>query len=362
MGVSPGWGPGIAVGRGIARHRRAKSPLARFPAMAPPRRIAAMRESAVAERRRTRVAELEFTGCEPVRVSGAEIFGPEWEGRKLEYWHAATEIAWMVREPVSRWHERPTRRLARLLERIVEARGSDVECLGSTDLRIREPDGALTDLMQADETVYLHPAGANLPQGPQLIVGEDAYPDVVLEVDNTTDVRRGKLVAYAEWGFPEVWVEVPKSASPSRPAGLSPGLTIHLLEEGRYRESPESRTFPGWGAEEIHRALNEPVMSEDTKKDLRRVGHALGEREGTAPEDDPLRSRMERRARAAELAGVVRTILRQRGLAVSDGFLAKPESLLAPSREAVLDAAFTADDETDFLLRLGTAAGPDGEA
>ena len=102
-------------------------------------------------------------------------------------------------------------------------------------------------------------------------------------------------------------------------------------------------------------------MSEDTKKDLRRVGRALGEREGTVPEDGLLLSRMERRARAAELAGVVRTILRQRGLAVSDGFPAKPESLLQPSREAVLDAAFTADDETDFLLRLGTAVCPDGE-
>ena len=220
-----------------------------------------------------------------------------------------------------------------------------MECLGSTDLRIREPDGALTDLMQADETVVLHPGGANLPEGSQLIVGEDAYPDVVLEVDNTTDVRRGKLVAYAEWGFPEVWVEVPKMASPSRPAGLSPGLTIHLLEEGRYRESSESRAFPGWGAEEIHRALNEPVMSEDTKKDLRRVGRALGEREGTVPEDELLLTRMERRARAAELAEVIRTILRRRGLVVSDGFPAKPESLLQPSRETVLDAAFTADDE-----------------
>ena len=265
--------------------------------MAPPRRIAAMRESAVAERRRTRVAELEFTGCEPVRVSGAEIFGPEWEGRKLEYWHAATEIAWMVREPVSRWHERPTRRLARLLERIVEARGSDVECLGSTDLRIREPDGALTDLMQADETVYLHPAGANLPQGPQLIVGEDAYPDVVLEVDNTTDVRRGKLVAYAEWGFRRCgW----RFRSRRRRAGRRASVRADdpFAGGGPLWESAESRAFPGWGAEEIHRALNEPVMSEDTKKDLRRVGHALGEREGTAPEDDPLRSRMERRARA----------------------------------------------------------------
>ena len=155
-----------------------------------------------------------------------------------------------------------------------------MECLGSTDLRIREPDGALTDLMQADETVYLHPGGANLPLGSQLIVGEDAYPDVVLEVDNTTDVRRGKLVAYAEWGFPEVWVEVPKMASPSRPAGLSPGLTIHLLEEGRYRESSGESGVSGLGGGGDPPGANEPVMSEDTKKDLRRVGRALGSGRG----------------------------------------------------------------------------------
>ena len=324
-----------------------------------------MRESAVAERRRTRVAELEFTGCEPVRVSGAEIFGPEWEGRKLEYWHAATEIAWMVREPVSRWHERPTRRLARLLERIVEARGSDVECLGSTDLRIREPDGALTDLMQADETVYLHPAGANLPQGPQLIVGEDAYPDVVLEVDNTTDVRRGKLVAYAEWGFPEVWVEVPDLASPGRPRGLHPGLVIHLLEGGRYVEAEESRAFPGWRAEEIHRALNEPTISEETAAVLWRVGRALGEREGTGPEDDSLLGDFGRRERAlgiAEgharglntgMAGMAAAILRRRGIAVSEGFAAELTARRGSSPEAVLEAASAAADEADFLARLG---------
>ena len=324
-----------------------------------------MRESAVAERRRTRVAELEFTGCEPVRVSETEILGPEWEGRKLEYWHAATETAWMVGEPASRWHERPARRLARLLERIVEARGSDVECLGSTDLRIREPDGALTDLMQADETVYLHPGGANLPLGSQLIVGEDAYPDVVLEVDNTTDVRRGKLVAYAEWGFPEVWVEVPDLASPGRPRGLHPGLVIHLLEGGRYVEAEESRAFPGWRAEEIHRALNEPTISEETAAVLWRVGRALGEREGTGPEDDSLLGDFGRRERAlgiAEgharglntgMAGMAAAILRRRGIAVSEGFAAELAARRGLSPDAVLEAAFAAEDEADFLARLG---------
>ena len=324
-----------------------------------------MRESAVAERRRTRVAELEFTGCDPVRVSETEILGPEWEGRKLEYWHAATETAWMVGEPASRWHERPARRLARLLERIVEARGSDVECLGSTDLRIREPDGALTDLMQADETVYLHPGGANLPLGSQLIVGEDAYPDVVLEVDNTTDVRRGKLVAYAEWGFPEVWVEVPDLASPGRPRGLHPGLVIHLLEGGRYVEAEESSAFPGWRAEEIHRALNEPTISEETAAVLWRVGRALGEREGTGPEDDSLLGDFGRRERAlgiAEgharglntgMAGMAAAILRRRGIAVSEGFAAEFTARRGSSPEAVLEAASAAADEADFLARLG---------
>ena len=33
-------------------------------------------------------------------------------------------------------------------------------------------------------------------------MGSDTLPDVVLEVDNTTDVRRGKLSLYESWGFP----------------------------------------------------------------------------------------------------------------------------------------------------------------
>ena len=52
--------------------------------------------------------------------------------------------------------------------------------------------------------------------------------------------------------------------------------------------SEESRAFPGWQAVEIHRALNEPILSEETSAVLSRVGEALGEWEGTGPEDDPL--------------------------------------------------------------------------
>ena len=76
-------------------------------------------------------------------------------------------------------------------------------------------------------------------------------------MDYTTDVRPWKLGQYESWGFPEVWVEVPDRRTPSRPRGRRPGLTIHLLERGAFRESPTSRAFPNWRAEAIHEAMNE---------------------------------------------------------------------------------------------------------
>ena len=140
----------------------------------------------------------------------------------------------------------------------------------------------------------------------------------MLEVDHTTDARRGKLALYESWGFPEVWVEVPDDTAPSRPRNRRPGLTIHLLQDGAYRTAPESRAFPGWTAEEIHAALNEWTLSERTSAVLERVGTVLGEREGTGPDHDPLlhsqrrrgieigmeRARAEERARLCRLAAL----------------------------------------------------------
>ena len=327
-----------------------------------PRRMPGMSGGALLERRRrTPVSELEFVGCEPAQVSAAEIESPRWEGRRVEYWHGETETAWMTREPASPCHEGAATRLAELVRQICLARGSDARCFGGMDLRIREDDGTLTDIMQADQTVILHPTRRKLPGRSHLIVGEHDLPDVVLEVDNTTDVRRGKLLAYEEWGFPEVWVEVPEVGSPSRPRVLRPGLRIQVLEDGRYRESAESRAFPGWRGEEIHRALNETVTSEATEAVLWRVGRTLGDREGTVPEDDPLLRRMERRGRARamleERGGMAAAILRQRGIEVSPGFPASlsPEvraALASVSPDDVVEAASRAATEADFFRRL----------
>ena len=63
--------------------------------------------------------------------------------------------------------------------------------------------------MHPDQIVFLHPEAARQEESRYVNVGRDTYPDVVLEVDDTTDVRRAKLRHYEEWGFPEVWVDVP---------------------------------------------------------------------------------------------------------------------------------------------------------
>ena len=237
----------------------------------------------------------EFPGCRAVTITREAI--ATYEGR-YELWDAETETAWMVREPTGAAHEQPSQRLARLGGMIADVRGAPIECLGSTDLERRDAQGRRQRIMQADQAVYVHPRRMWWPAG-AIMVGEHPYPDVILEVDHTTDVRRGKLALYEGWGFPEVWVEVPERTTPSRPAGRRPGLTIHVLEGGAYLESAVSRAFPGWTVEEIHTALNEEVLSAGTCRSLARVGRALGERGGTGPDDMPWLRAHRREAHAA---------------------------------------------------------------
>ena len=186
----------------------------------------------------------------------------------------------MVCEAAGIYHEEPSQRLAQMAALIAVARGSPIDTFGSTDLLLRDEHGARRRIMEADQTVYLH-AGRDRPDGPAIVVGEDALPDVVVEVDHTTDVRRRKLAMYQSWKLPEVWVEVPDVRAPSRAANRGPGLTIHVLQpDGRYRPAPESRAFPGWTAAEIHRAMNEPVLSAESMSVLERVGRVLRDRDG----------------------------------------------------------------------------------
>ena len=302
------------------------------------------------------VPSLEFPGCRPVHISRAEIADCD---RRIEYWDATTEIA-MVCDPVSTYHEHPGQQLAGLLRTIAHLRGSPIATFGASDLLLRDAHGAYLRILEADQTVYLHPHTTR-PAGAAIEVGSDTLPDVVLEVDNTTDVRRGKLALYESWGFPEVWVEVPEQSSPSRPSGLRPGLTIHLLDGGGFRTASSSRALPGWTAQEIHRALNEREVSDVTMAALRRVGRTLGAALGTGPDDDPL-LRAERRESRAEGRAEGRTegrvetqrdavvqVLKSRGLPVSAALPARLAELESVSTAALVQAALVCRDEADLL-------------
>ena len=202
--------------------------------------------------------------------------------------HAKDRLEAKFRDAESALHLVPLG-LSRLAERIAAVRGAPVKCFGCTDLTERDAQGEPQLIMQADQSVYLHPARAKLPR-PALAIGEHDLPGVVLEVDHTTDARQRKLGQYEAWGFPEVWIEVPEAPSASRPRSRRSGLTIHLLEDGGYRESAASRAFPGWTAVEVHAALNEETFSAETS--------AVLEREGTGPDDDPLLGAQRRRSHA----------------------------------------------------------------
>ena len=232
----------------------------------------------------------DFPGCESFHLPESEL---EHYERRLEFWDGDTETAWKVCEPTSIHHEQPARLLVQMAGRVAMLRGSSIACYGSADLeRVDATTGRRRWLMQAEEVLYLHPERLRL-DGPGIDVDADPLPDVVLEVDHTTDVRRRKLGFYKESGFPEIWVLVPWESS-----RRAPGLTIHVRRGDVYREEPESRAFPGWSAEEIHLALTEDVRSEVAWRALERVALGMGAREGTRPEDDPLTRSLIRRAEA----------------------------------------------------------------
>ena len=287
--------------------------------------------------------------------------------RRLEFWDGATSTAYEVREPTSPYHERPSQRLAALAERIAQVRGRPIQCFGTMDLVLPGADGRPARMMQADQSLYLHPQRANVVGPSAMVVGENHYPDVVLEVDLSTDVRRHKLKLYEAWGFPELWVDVPDEAPrPRKPHGTM----IYLLNDGAFQEAAESRAFPGWRSEDVHLALNEEQLSARTVATLERLGAAFGEREGSGPDDDPMLRSLRQQARAegrddalqeafaSELerrAAMVRFLMISRHLDVAADFPLGQPGFAEAEPERLMSAALACADEADFLARLADA-------
>ena len=231
----------------------------------------------------------DFPGCLSFHFPVADL---ERYDVRLELWDGRTETAWRVPDtPI--WHEAPACRLAGLTVDLEMLRGSEFMCLGSSSLVRRDATGRTRWLIQADQIVYLHPDRSQF-HGEVIDVDADPLPEVVLEVDYVTDVRRRKLSIYEHGGLPEVWALAP----PESPVHV-PGLTIHIhTGAGGYREASESAAIPGWRTQEIFQALTEDPMPESASRALARVALAMGAREGTRPEDGPMMSALKRRWKA----------------------------------------------------------------
>ncbi len=303
----------------------------------------------------------DFPGCREKTIPRDEI--EDYEGR-IEYWDARNEAAFIA-EPTTTYHEYGARRLTRLVALIGMRRGAAITVVGSADLVVRDGQSHRR-VIQADESVYLRTADA--PEDRWIETGVHRLPDVVLEVDYSTDARRYKLGVYESWGFPEVWIEVPDAGWRYRPKNRGSALTIHLLEGGCYVEAPSSRAFPGWTAEEIHRALNETEPSAETVEIARRVADALAAAGGTSPDDDPLlrRERAEGRekgraeGRADERLDIVRSAVQDaftaRSLAITPGlrsWLNEADPALVPVE--LIRLAWECRDADDFLSRAAAA-------
>ncbi len=299
----------------------------------------------------------DFPGCREVPISRDAI--EDHDGR-IEYWDARSEAAFIA-EPTTTYHEYGVQRLARLTERIAMRRGSPIDVIGASDLAVRDADGERQRVLAADQVVYLHPA-ATAPRGKEIERGSDHLPDVVLEVDYSTDARRRKLGIYESWGFPEVWIEVPDASWTRRPAARRSGLTIHVLEGDRYVVAASSRAFPGWTADEIHRGLNEPALTAATSDVLRRVADALAAAEGTGPDDDPLLQQERAEIRSEERGQIVRRAVRDafaaRALTITPALRTWLDDDVELNRAAapIIRLAWQCRDAEDFLRQVGGAA------
>ncbi len=139
------------------------------------------------------------------------------------------------------------------------------------------------------------------------------------------------------------------------------GRADRIMQADETHVVPESVAFPGWTAPEIHVALTEPLTTKRTCEVLERVGRTLGAREGTGPQDDPLlrvlgsRERAEGKAegRAKGQADLVRALLAERGITVSESFTARAaKDIDSPGGTRIAAAALACTDEADFWRRL----------
>lgn len=124
-------------------------------------------------------------------------------------------------------HEESNRTIALLVEVVAEERGIDVRNLGSTTFKRAD----LAKGFEPDSCFYIQNAERVYGKA-QIDLTVDPPPDLVIEIDITSP-SIPRLPLFAQLRVPEVWRYDGKN------------LSLLLLVEGEYRQSPDSRALPG---------------------------------------------------------------------------------------------------------------------
>ena len=273
-----------------------------------------------------------------------------YEGR-LEFWDGATETAWKVCEPTSIQHEQPSSQLAQMVT------GSFAMLRGSRDRVLRFGGPGAPGRFRAQALADAGRPGAVPAPGPGAACGAGH--------------RRGRPTRCPTWCWR--WTTrrtcAGASSGSTRGAGFRRsgcwcrGIRRCVSRDSRsmcaagsgYREEGESRAFPGWKAQEIHRALTEAPMSEPAWRALRT--HGAGD--GSARRHDS-RSTIRSAARSASRRSargrreMLTAVLKARGIASEAADPAEysrvPRRVFEARRSWIV--ALVCTDEADFRRRV----------
>ena len=145
----------------------------------------------------------------------------EWPGKRLTYDRGRLEII----SPLPK-HERYKELLLRLVDRLSQVLGVEVESLGSTTF----DEEWMRRGVEPDTCFYIANADAVIGKD-RLDLNVDPPPDIAVEIDISNPSIR-KLPIYEEMRVPEVWSYDEKR------------LCLYLLGNTGYEESSHSRSFP----------------------------------------------------------------------------------------------------------------------
>jgi Uma2 family endonuclease len=140
---------------------------------------------------------------------------------RFTYDHGELEI-----KSPSQDHERAKKLFGRMIETLTEELNIPLMSCGSTTFRDELRDCGL----EPDECYYIQLESS--VRGKQIKLGEDAPPDLFVEVDVATSVI-DRFSIYSSLGFPELW------------QFTDGDVVVHLLQpDGKYAVAPRSAALP----------------------------------------------------------------------------------------------------------------------